>query len=213
MVYPHGTAVKTSRLLQRSISLALLMVISPTGFAADLFRWVDKKGNVHYTDRVPPEYVQNGYRVINQQGMTITTIGAQKDDPADKMMDAEAKAQLARDKRLLTIYSNADEISAALKRKLTEIKNGINLRHESLTLLERQFREQAREASDYEKQNTPIPETLVANINTTKKKITAYEEGIKQQQQLLLDTQKQFGDDLERYKQISQAMERNLAPN
>ncbi len=210
MVYRYGTAVRVPQILHRAMSLALLMAIAPIGFAADLFRWVDKKGNVHYTDRVPPEYVQNGYRVINQQGMTITTIGAQKDDPADKMMDAEAKAQLARDKRLLTIYSNADEINAALKRKLTEIRNGINLRHESLALLERQFREQTREASDYEKQNTPIPATLVANINTTKKKISAHEEGIKQQQQLLLDTQKQFNDDLERYKQISQAVEKGL---
>ncbi|MDZ4262974.1 MAG: DUF4124 domain-containing protein [Pseudomonadota bacterium] len=194
--------------LQKSVVLTLLIAVAPASFAADLFRWVDKKGNVHYTDRVPPEYVQNGYRVINQQGLTITTISAKKDDP-DQKVSAEAKAQLERDRRLLTIYSNADEINATRDRKLAEIKNGISLRQDTLTLLERQFRDQTREAGDYEKQNEAVPETLVANINTTKKKINAYQDAIKQQQQLLLDTHKQYGEELQRYKKISQAVEQN----
>lgn len=185
----------------------LLMALAPASFAGDLYRWVDNKGNVHYTDRVPPEYVQNGYRVINKQGLTITTIAPKKDEPVDKKMDDEAKAQLERDRRLLTIYSNADEIVAARERKVAEIKSGISLRQETLALLEKQFREQTREAGDYEKQGEAVPETLRANINTTKKKITAYEEGIKHHQQQLLDAQKQFNDELERYKQITQAME------
>ncbi len=194
--------------LQKSVVLTLLITVAPASFAADLFRWVDKKGNVHYTDRVPPEYVQNGYRVINKQGLTVTTISAKKDDP-DQKISAEAKAQLERDRRLLTIYSNADEINATRDRKLAEIKNGISLRQDTLTLLERQFRDQTREASDYEKQNEAVPETLIANINTTKKKINAYQDAIKQQQQLLLDTHKQYGEELERYKKISQAVEQN----
>ncbi len=194
--------------LRKSVVLTLLIAVTPASFAADLFRWVDKKGNVHYTDRVPPEYVQNGYRVINKQGLTITTITAKKNDPNQKI-SAETKAQLERDRRLLTIYSNADEISATRDRKLAEIKNGISLRQDTLTLLERQFRDQTREASDYEKQNEVVPETLIANINTTKKKINAYEDAIKQQQQLLLDAQKQYGEELERYKKISQAVEQS----
>ncbi len=194
--------------LQKSVVLTLLITVAPASFAADLFRWVDKKGNVHYTDRVPPEYVQNGYRVINKQGLTVTTISAKKDDP-DQKISAEAKAQLERDRRLLTIYSNADEINATRDRKLAEIKNGISLRQDTLTLLERQFRDQTREASDYEKQNEAVPETLIANINTTKKKINAYQDAIKQQQQLLLDTHTQYGEELERYKKISQAVEQN----
>lgn len=193
--------------LQRLVALVLLMTFASLSAAADLYRWVDKKGAVHYTDQVPPEHVQNGYRVINQQGVTVTTVEAKKESAADSRTDAEAKAQQARDKRLLMIYSNTDEINDARDRKLAEIKNGIKLRRESLTLLERQFREQTREASDYEKQNTPVPETLVANINTTKKKINSYEETIKQQQQLLLETHKQYEEDLERYKKISQVTE------
>jgi hypothetical protein len=194
--------------LRKPVLLTLLITVTPTSFAADLFRWVDKKGNVHYTDRVPPEYVQNGYRVINQQGLTITTISAKKDEP-DQKVSAEARAQLERDRRLLTIYSNADEINTTRDRKLAEIKNGISMRQDTLTLLERQFREQTREAGDYEKQNEAVPATLIANINTTKKKISAYEDAIKQQQQLLLDTHKQYGEELERYKKISQAVEQS----
>lgn len=192
----------------------LLMALAPASFAADLYRWVDNKGEVHYTDRVPPEYVQNGYRVINKQGLTITTIAPKKDEPAadKKIMDDEGKAQLERDKRLLTTYASANEIIAARDRKIAEIKSNISLRKETLSLLEKQFREQTREAGDYEKQGEAVPETLRANINTTKKKISSYEEAIKQLQQQLPDTQKQFNDELARYKQITQAMEQKQQP-
>ncbi len=200
--------------LRSSLTLALLLgTATPTLFAADLYRWVDSKGNVHYTDRVPPEYVQNGYRVINKQGLTITTITAKKDEPVDKKIDAEARAQMERDQRLLTIYSTADEINAARDRKTIEIKNGINLRQETLSLLERQFREQTSEAGDYEKQGQAVPETLLANINTTKKKISAYEEGIKQHQQQLLEAQQQYANELERYKKITRALNQKQTAN
>ena len=198
-----------NRPLWKSIALCtLLTAVAPPCFAADLYRWTDDKGNVHYTDRVPPEYVQKGYRVINKQGLTVTTIAPQKvSEPEDKKAEAEKKEEMERDKRLLTIYSNADEITAARDRKIAEIKNSISLRRETLTLLEKQFRDQTREAGDYEKQGEPIPETLRSNINTTQKKIDSYEEAIKQYQQQLVDTQKQYADELTRYKEIKQAIE------
>lgn len=194
--------------LRKPLALALLLATAmPVALAADLYRWVDNKGNVHYTDRVPPEYMQNGYRVINKQGLTVTTIAPKKDDPSLKKEEAESKTQQERDRRLLTIYASAEEINAARDRKLAEIKSAISLRQESVALLEKQFREQTREAGDYEKQGEPVPETLRANINTTKKKITAHEEAIKQQQQQLLDAQKFYGEELEHYKKVTQAQE------
>lgn len=204
---PHALDLKISSPHRKSVALALLLAtLAPASLAADLYRWVDHKGNVHYTDRVPPEYLQNGYRVINKQGLTVTTIAPQKDESAGKKIAADSKAQQERDKRLLTTYANAEEISAARDRKIAEIKSSIGLHQESLSQLEKQFRAQTREASDYEKQGEAVPETLQADINSTQKKINAYEEAVKQQQQQLLDAQRQYGEELERYKQLRQAL-------
>lgn len=188
--------------------IALFMALPLTGAAANLYRWVDNKGNVHYTDRVPPEYIQNGYRIINQQGLTVTTIAPKKEEDAGKKTTTESKDQIERDKRLLTTYASTNEINAARDRKIAEIKSNISLRQETLSLLEKQFRDQAREAADYEKQGEAVPETLLANINTTKKKITSYEDSIKQLQQQMLDAQKQYDEELARYKQIKESLER-----
>lgn len=194
--------------LRKPLALALLLATAmPAALAADLYRWVDNKGNVHYTDRVPAEYMQNGYRVINKQGLTVTTIAPKKDESSVKKEDSESRAQQERDRRLLTTYASAEEINAARDRKLAEIKSAISLRQENIALLEKQFREQTREAGDYEKQGEPVPEALRANINTTKKKITAHEEAIRQQQQQLLDAQNFYGEELERYKKVTQVLE------
>lgn len=191
----------------RTLILLLLAAAAGTSHAAGLYRWVDSKGNVHYSDRVPPEYVKEGYRVINQQGLTVTTIAPQKDEIASKKQAAEVKAQAERDRRLLITYSSADEIIAARDRKIAEIKTTIAQRQQSLALLERQFRSQTSEAGDYERRGEAIPEDLRNAINANKKKIGAHEEAVKQLQQQQLDTQKQFAEELAEYNEISQRLD------
>ena len=53
-------------------------MIAGNATAERTFRWVDSEGQVHYGNRVPPEYAKAERRVINEQGRTIQIYEAAK---------------------------------------------------------------------------------------------------------------------------------------
>ena len=188
--------------LTRKAAFVMLFALPALAMGTELFRWTDENGNVHYTDRIPAKYVEQGYRVISEQGLTIKTITAKKDEPKPETIDKEIEAQIKRDKPLLTTYANESEIIMERDRRLQDIKSLITLRQESVYLLEREFMAQTREASDSEKRGRPISKDLRGSIATTEKKIAAYQKAIKEHQQRLVDAQKHYADKLERYRNI-----------
>jgi hypothetical protein len=37
--------------------------------AAEVYRWVDENGEVHYSESLPPDYQDKGFDVLNQEGI------------------------------------------------------------------------------------------------------------------------------------------------
>ena len=188
---------------RRSLVFACLCFTVIPLHAADLYRWQDDQGNVHYTDRVPPEYVQHGYRVISEQGITIQTIKSvdevEASAPATPAISAE---QAQNDRRLLMTYSNETEIQAARARKLDDLQALIELSEETISLLEMQFRQLAKEAGDYEKQGRAIPESLLTQIAATRRKINKYQDRLEQHNAKLAQTAARFDADLQRFREL-----------
>lgn len=110
--------------------LALASLLSPHA-RATTYKWVDDKGEVHYTDQIPPEAVNKGNVVLDKQGRAV-----KKNDPALTPEQIKARAdeearqqQLAkdrelverRDRALLATYTVESEIDLARKRALSTI--------------------------------------------------------------------------------------------
>ncbi len=98
---------------------------------AALYKWVDEKGVVHYTDKIPSDVVNKGNVELNKQGVTI-----RKTEPAltpeqrrAHELEAERRQQLAReqeiidrrDRALLSTYTTENEIDLARNRSLNTI--------------------------------------------------------------------------------------------
>lgn len=198
--------------MPRCYRYLLIACLLPAGIpsqAADLYRWQDDQGNVYYTDRVPPEYVKHGYRVISEQGMTIRTIKSLEELEAESATgQPEVPAeQLKQDRRLLMTYSNEDEILASRARRLEDIESLIELSEETIVLLEGRFRQLAKEAGDYEKQGRTIPESLLTQIAATRKKISKYQSRLERHNNTLKQTKSAFDSDLQRYRELKRMME------
>ncbi len=194
----------------QKLSLLLLIAVPLNVLAGSLYRWTDEEGNVHYTDRIPPQYVEQGYRVISEQGLTIKTIASKKDEPKpdpDEALKKELEAKIKEDKSLLSTYSDESEILLIRDRKLQDIKAVITLRQESIRKLEKSFIEYTRTASDYEKKNKAIPEELQQDIKATEEQISAYQNIVEEEKQKLIDTQAHFAELVERYRNILQLMQ------
>ena len=119
---------------QAAWTLALLvaaaLLLSPAVHAAT-YKWVDDKGIVHYSDKIPPEAINKGSVELNKQGVPVKKI-----DPAltpEQRRAAEAEEDRARqaariredsarkDRALLQSYTTESEIDLSKKRALGTI--------------------------------------------------------------------------------------------
>ena len=45
---------------------------------AELKKWVDKAGQVHYGDKIPPQYLRKEHQIMNKEGVVVESIPAAK---------------------------------------------------------------------------------------------------------------------------------------
>lgn len=154
--------------------VAWALVASPPARAAT-YKWVDEKGVVHYTDKIPPEAMNKGNVELDKQGVTI-----RKNDPPPTPEQRKAKAdeearqaQLAkdrelverRDRALLATYTVEAEIDLARKRSLSTIDAQVqSATAYSATLSKRKIELENRKAAD-PKANPAVIDRELTNIN------------------------------------------------
>jgi hypothetical protein len=122
---PHGVWLAGAA----TILLALALSAGPA--QGTTYKWVDDKGIVHYTDKIPPEALNKGNVELNKQGLPI-----KKTDPALTVEQQRARAaeearalQVAkdrelvdrRDRALLATYTTESEIDLARNRAVSTI--------------------------------------------------------------------------------------------
>ena len=105
-----------------------------------LYRWVDKNGQVHYGDSVPPEYAEQDRDILNRQGVpvgreegTITPEEAAAKAAAEKAERDEKKRKL-RDRVLLQTYQSVRELEILRDTRLELVDAQLTIQEQSLGL-------------------------------------------------------------------------------
>lgn len=125
---------KTSVTLLALCSVAL---IAAAPALADTYRWVDKNGNVQYSDVMPPSQAGQGHSELDKSGRVVKQIQPaqviaqelqkQQEEQARKLaIKRKMIEQRRRDKALLSTYTSETEIALARDRAI-ELEN-LNIR-------------------------------------------------------------------------------------
>ncbi|HET7032182.1 MAG TPA: DUF4124 domain-containing protein [Casimicrobiaceae bacterium] len=112
---------------------AVALLAGPGSARAALYKWVDEKGVVHYTDTLPPEAVDKARTELNKQGVEVkkTDKALTPEQRRANEQDSQRQRELARqqeeiarrDRALLSSYTSEAEIDLARKRSLQTIDN------------------------------------------------------------------------------------------
>jgi hypothetical protein len=99
---------------------------------ATTYKWVDEKGVVHYSDKVPPEAADKSRVELNAQGipvkksdraLTPEQIRAREQEQARAIVVDKQRAEIARrDRALLSSYTTEKDIDLARERALRTIE-------------------------------------------------------------------------------------------
>lgn len=193
--------------------LLLLALASAPAIAQKLYKWYDENGQVHYGDRIPPEYANQDREILNRQGLPVAREEG-SDTPAEarERQEREKQARLAlaraqRDRMLVATYQNVEEIELLRARRLDQIDAQILLQRQSLVNLRARHVEQLEQASQFQPVNKepdalPMPEGLAEDIERSETDIRTQEANLERRRKERAALDAQFEADIARFKEL-----------
>ena len=180
---------------------------------AELYKWVDDKGQIHYSDSVPPEAINKQRDVIDQKGIVVDEIGAAKtkaqleEDKRRKAQEAIKQQQLdakhRHDKMLLETYNNDSDIVKMRERKLAAISDIITINQNRIDKLKEDLVPFKKQVAAIQKNNKEIPGELRDKVKEIKDHIAMRVKIIQQQHDEQDRLRDKFQQDLERFRYLT----------
>jgi len=175
-----------------------LALIASTTLAATpapsivLYRYVDSRGvKVLDSQGVPPEYVGQGYEVLNQQGRVIQVVPrAPTADELHKQQADQAKA--AADAELMRKYPSLDELDHARASRLSELDSQILIVRNSEQTLQLQQQNVQGQAAEQERAGREVPQALLEQLKKMHADHDDLESKVKGYQQTRLKADQDF---------------------
>lgn len=106
--------------------LVIAVVTSGNALAAEVYRWIDENGEVHYSESLPPNFKEDEHDVLNSSGIVVKEDLSLKPPPIKKLKKEEAQ-ELPRDSSGLP-RPRAQYSEAEMQRQMD---NFLTLRYES----------------------------------------------------------------------------------
>lgn len=172
-----------NRQLKTALLLLPVLLSTEAVWAKKMYRWVNEKGEVYFSDQVPQEEVErerqildNNARVIDVTEKAKTKEQLEMDRRLEKLRKEQEKIiakQVSNDKVLLSTFRNMDDMNAALDKKMQAFDAQRRIVDGNLQRLEEQLTHQQEQAATHERNGKAVPPQLVADIAATKEQIRA----------------------------------------
>ena len=167
-----------------------------------LYRYVDSRG-VTVLDRqgVPPEYVANGYEILNARGRVVQTVPPAP--TAEQVQQAQAqKAQASADAQLMSLYSSVEDVDRTRARKLSELDTLISLTKGNLNAMLAQQAVIQGQAADQERAGKPVPKSLIDKLDDLRNQQQGLDMDIKRYQTSRTQAEAAFAQDRVRIQRL-----------
>lgn len=178
-----------------------------------LYRWVDRNGQVHYSDSIPPEYAEQDRDLLNRHGIAVgheeglvTPEEARAKAAADKAAK-DIQIQKQRDRTLLQVYQSVEEIEVLRDRRLELIDAQLTIQQQSLANLRAKHAQFEKQASRFQPRNKepdaePLPEELALDLQRSTSDIGTQQLNLEKKRLERETIRTNFGADIKRFKEL-----------
>jgi len=150
------------------------------------YRYRDDAGSIHIGYSVPPEFIENGYEVLNENGMVVDVVLPKSvlDARASKLLEeVEARhqneLQASKDEALLRFYSTPDDVERVRERKMQEIQNFIDIQKANIIANRKRLAALQSQAAELERSGRSVSEKILQTLDTLEHKISDAKQAIK----------------------------------
>ena len=180
--------------------------------SADLYRWTDDDGTVHYGDRVPPEHSKRDREVVSPHGITLRRIegvkSAEQRAEEEALAEQRAREQSARERRarrdriIRDSYTSEQDIIDARDTRLQAIQGLLDIANERVTVLAHRLEELEQRRDERLANDQEISENLEAQIEVTREGLITNRDFIEAREEELEETRQGYERDLERFREL-----------
>lgn len=144
--------------------LLLLGVLAATPAQAELYRYLNRQGVV-VLDRqgVPPEYVGNGYEVIDEEGRLLRAVPPAPS--AEELRQRVAAQRQARaDAQLRRLYPRVADLEVARAHQLRDLDSLIVVARGNLNAVQQRMLGLEQQAAEQQRAGQPVPAALLQQL-------------------------------------------------
>jgi len=181
--------------------------------AERLYKWVDADGQVHYSNRLPPEAVMGERSVINERGRTLQVLSApptpeeraeqKRLEELEKKRAELAEKRAIHDRSLLASYTNTDDMYSAMEGRVSAVDSLIKLTNSRIGSMQKNLLELTEEAASYERSGKPLPERLQHQITNLRKQLDHNKAFVQDKELEIEDIRQQFEADIRRFNELT----------
>jgi hypothetical protein len=177
---------------------------------AKLYKWVDEKGRVYYTDTPPPQSARHAVTEMGKTGQAMKRTESVEERlarEAEERRIAEQKKiveeQARKDRALLGTYTRESEIDLARDRALEHHRLAIKGAETRLSQVAVKAKEVLEKIQTITKRGRPIPPFLQNQLNATQKEATDLKKIIRINQEALVTVRARYEADKARYHELT----------
>jgi hypothetical protein len=207
--------------LQITFLLIAGAFLAANASAADVFRWVDENGEVHYSETLPPNFKDKGHDVLNERGIVTDedlslTPPAPEEVPDEEQLQelprdssglkrpkalySEAEMQRRMDNFLMLRYDSAQEITDAMNVEIKQLEYDRRLLTTTRVSMQEAYRGQIKQAANRQRAGQQVDEKFALEINQLQTRLTENGRSLGYLDTRGLSIRAEFGKQLERYR-------------
>lgn len=198
------------RLLQLVLSGVLVAGISGGACAAKLYKWVDEKGQMHYSESIPPQYRDKPNTEIDKRGRVVRNNEAlaeqkrQTEEEAARKQTEEKRLgeQARRDKALMDTYTSEAEIDLARDRNMSMPQQAMESYVPRIRTAKQRGDGLRAERDALVKSGKPVPPALASEIAASEKEVATLQAEQKAKQAEIDQIREKYNAQKARYREL-----------
>ena len=196
------------------------LILAADAGAAEVYRWVDENGEVHYTQSLPPSFKDKGHDVLNERGivtdedLSLTPVAPEEVPDEEQPMElprdssgmqrakalySEAEMQRRMDNFLMLRYDSRQEITDAMNVEIKQLDYDRRLLETTRKSMRDSYRGQIREAANKQRAGKPVDENVVRQIDQLQARLVTNGGSLVNLEVREQEIRAEFGKQLDRY--------------
>lgn len=192
------------------LTFSAILLSSPFVAQAKMYKWVDENGQMHFGDKIPPQYQVKEHQELNEHGVVTKRREAAKTpqqkaearrlEKEKERLALEEKKKQQRDRVLLDTYTTERDLIVARDSRLEAVDSQINLAESIINDSNKNVESLEKQIAEIKATNREVPEDLYHRLDIEKKQVKVQSDVMKSHKKRRDDISKQFNGYIERFK-------------